>query len=62
MAEQGSSSQAEKVKLPNWTVPEKKVLVEYIAAHYKEMVGSYEEASGNQADRRAALWDEAVEL
>jgi len=60
MAEQDSKK--EKVKLPNWTVPEKKVLVEYIAAHYKEMVGSFEEASGNQADRRAALWDEAVEL
>jgi len=62
MAEQGPSSQGEKVKLPNWNVAEKTVFVEHIAAHYKEMVGSYEEASGNQADRRAALWDEAVEL
>jgi len=35
MAEQG-----EKVKLSNWTVSEKKVFVERIAAHYKETVGS----------------------
>jgi len=52
----------EKVKLPNWTVTEKEVFVEHIAAHYKAMVGSYKEASGNQADRRTAMWEEAVEL
>ena len=46
------------MKLPNWTVAEKKVFVEHIAVHYK--VGIYEEASGNQADRRTAMRAEAV--
>jgi len=54
MAEKGG-----KIKLPNWAVAEKKVFVEHIAAQYKVMMGGYEVASWNQADRRTA-WDEAV--